>query len=105
VPYLEFLRRLDGVYIGVWTMNIICACSLWAYGTTTFINKLFKKVQHKHLAFIVILLSFVISQIPKTTEQVELILDYSSYFGILVFFVIPIILLIITKVKKHVKKL
>jgi len=105
VPYLEFLRRLDGVYIGVWTMNAICASSLWAYGTTTFINKILKKAQYKHLAFIVVLLSFVTSQIPRTTERVESILDYDSYFGVLVFFVIPIILLIITKVKKHVKKL
>jgi len=105
VPYLEFLRRLDGVYIGVWTMNVVCACSLWAYGTTTFINKLFKKGEHKHIAFIVVLLSFVISQIPKTTEQVEKIIDYDSYFGILVFFVIPIILFIITKVKKYDKRI
>jgi len=105
VPFLEFLRRLDGVYIGVWTMNVICACSLWAYGTTTFLNKLLKKAQHKHLAFAVILLSFVVSQTPKTTEQVEKIIDYTSYFGVLVFFVIPVILLTITKVKKHVNKI
>jgi len=105
VPYLEFLRRLDGVYIGVWTMNVICACSLWSYGTTTFINKLLKKAQHKHLAFIVILTSFVVSQIPKTTEQVETIIDYASYFGVLVFLIIPLILLLIMKVKKHGKKI
>lgn len=105
VHYLEFLRRLDGVYIGVWTMNAICASSLWAYGTTIFVNKLFKNTQYKHISFIVILLSFIVSQTPKNKELVESIITYDSYFGIMVFFVIPFILFIVMKVKKHDKKI
>lgn len=105
VPYLEFFRRLDGVYIGIWSMNAICASSLWAYGTTTFMSKILKNMKYKYISVIVIISSFIVSQIPKTTEQVENIINYDSYFGIMVFLVIPIILLVITKVKKYDKKI
>lgn len=100
---LEFLRRLDGIYVIYWSMNIVCAICLWGYGVIVFTNKIFKNIKYKLLVIIVMLLSFIVSQIPKTKDQVELILKYASYSGILVFGVMPFILFIITKVKKYDK--
>lgn len=102
---LEFFRRLDGLYVIYWSMNIVCAICLWGYGVIVFTSKIFKNIKYNFLVIIVMFLSFIVSQIPKTKDQVETILKYSSYSGILVFGVIPIILFIITKVKKYDKQI
>lgn len=105
VPYLESLRRLDGIYIFCWSLDIICASSLWGYGATTLINKIFKNIKYNFIVIFTIILSFLVSRIPKTMGQVEMFITYLSYAGIMAFFIIPCILLLITKVKKYDKKI
>ncbi len=104
IYYLEFLRRMDGLYIIFWTMNILCAVSLWGYGITLFTSKIIKKVKFNFIAVVVTALSYIASQIPKTKDQIELILKYNSYLGVVVSAAIPGILLVITKVKKYDKQ-
>ncbi len=98
---LDFVRRLDGFYIVIWTMNLICAMSLWGYGIITIVSRKVKSIKYNFIVIIIVFISFILSQIPKTMNQVQLIMQYNSYFGILAFFVIPAILFIITKVKKY----
>jgi len=105
ISYLEFLRRPDGIYIFVWTLNIVGAVSLWGYGATTLTNKIFKNIRYDFIVIFVIILSFIVARILKTMEQVEKFMTYLSYAGIMVFFIIPFILLLITKVKKYDKKI
>lgn len=88
VFYLEFLRRLDGIYIFVWTLNIVCALSLWGYGATILISKTFKNIRYNFIVIFVIFLSFIVGRIPKTMEQVETFMTNLSYAGIMVFFLI-----------------
>ncbi|GAA0717542.1 GerAB/ArcD/ProY family transporter [Clostridium malenominatum] len=105
VPYLEFFRRLDGIYIIYWSMNIICSISIWGYVLTLCINKFFKNLQYNTLIKLVVIISFIASQIPKTTKDVEQLLKFSGYLGIVTTLIIPFILLIMTKVKNHGKKI
>lgn len=105
VSYLEFLRRLDGLYLFSWMLNIVCAMSLWGYGAASLINKVFKNIKYNFVVIVMIILSFIIGRVPKTMEQVEKLITYLSYAGIIQLFVIPFILLLITKVKKYDKKL
>lgn len=105
IYYLEFLRRLDGVYMIFWTMNIICAVSLWGYGIMTFTSKIVPKVKTNYIAVAAAILAFILSQLPKSKEQIELVLKYNSYLGIVICIVIPGILLAITKVKKYDKRI
>lgn len=104
VQYLEIFRRLDGIYIIIWTFNIFCSVSLWGYGVITCINKVFKNSQGGNRVIYITLLAFTVSQIPTSTNDVENLLQYNGYLGYITTFVIPIILLIITKVKKYDKK-
>lgn len=104
VSYLEFLRRLDGLYIFIWILNIVCAASLWGYGAASLTNKVFKNMRYNFLVILMIILSFIVARIPKTMEQVETFLTYLSYSGVTAFFLIPFILLVVTKVRKYDKK-
>jgi len=105
VTYLDFFRRLDAIYIVVWTMNILCATSMWGYGTIIFINKIFKNMRYKFIVIITTSVSFIVSQLPKTMDQVQSIMEFNTNLGCVLIFIIPCILLLITKVKKYDKNL
>ncbi len=101
---LQFLERIDGIFLTVWMMGIFCTISLEAYASIFLISKLFKHINFKFIASIVMVLSFIIAQIPRTVDEVEKIMNYISYLGIATAGFIPTILFLITKVKKYDKK-
>lgn len=103
VQYLEIFRRLDGIYVIIWTFNIFCSVSLWGYGSVTCVNKFFGSSQSGDKTIYVIILAFIVSQIPGSTNSVENLLKYNGYLGYITAFIIPGILLIIMKVKKNDK--
>ena len=104
VPFLEILRRLDGIYIVVWSLNIICSLSLWGYGLQHCINKGINIKENKVILALIVLAACIIAQIPESTNDVEKLLKYNGYLGYITSLSIPLILLIITKVKKYDKK-
>ena len=104
IKSLQFLERIDGIAFNLWIMAIFCTVFLEAYASTFLISKVFKNIQFKLLVFIVMVLSFIVSQIPKSFDEVEKILEYISYLGIVTAGVIPTILFLITRVKKYDKK-
>ncbi|WP_425449278.1 GerAB/ArcD/ProY family transporter [Dethiothermospora halolimnae] len=99
VPYLQFLGRLDGIILTVWIMGIICTVIIFAYGSFHYTTKVLKNKNEKLVALIIVLLGFVLSQIPPTFGDVQQIIKYEGYLGGITMGLIPIILLIITKVK------
>lgn len=101
---LQFLERIDGIFLTIWIMGIFCTITLEAYASTFIISKFFKGTNFKFVALVVIVLSFIICQIPNTVESVEKIMNYISYLGIATAGLIPAILFLITKVKKYDKK-
>lgn len=104
IEWLQFLRRLDGIFLMVYIMAVFNTATIFAYGSILILSKYFKKINFKLLSFIVMVISFYISQMPKTFDDVQEIMDYSSYLGFITLGFIPIVLLIITKVKKYDKK-
>ncbi len=105
IPSLQFLRRLDGIFIIIWIMSIFCTLILCAYGSIFLISKLIKKISFNKIAFFVIIIAFIVSQVPGTIDQIQTWLDYIGYSSVFTIVIIPITLLIITKVKKYDKKI
>lgn len=104
IEWLQFLKRLDGIFLMSWIMSTFCTIALFSYGTVFLLSKYFKKINLKLLIFILMVISYYVSLLPKTFDDVQKIMDYSSYLGFPTVSFIPIVLLIITKVKKHDKK-
>lgn len=101
---LEFIRRLDGIYNMLRLANLFCTFSIFSYGIAVIIKSVLGKIKYNVIAVMIILISIILSQIPRTVLKIDLILKYNSYLGIAVTVVIPVILFIITKVKKYDKK-
>jgi spore germination protein len=102
---LEFIRRLDGIYLIFRFMNLFCCISLLGYGIVASTNRIIKGIKYNFMVIMIIFISFVVSQSTKTMSQRELIIKYNSYLGIVLALVIPVILFIITKVKKYDRKI
>lgn len=105
IQYLEFFRRLDGIYIVVWIMNVFCVASILGYGTITSISKVFKGIKYKFIVIAAIATAFTASQLPPNMSLVKSIMEMNSYLGCIVVFIIPCILFLITRVKKYDKNL
>lgn len=102
---LEFIRRLDGIYIVFRVMNIFCTICLLGYGIIVIINRLLRNIKYNFSIIVVVFMSFIVSQMPNTMFQSELIIKYNGYLGIVLGLLIPVILFIITKVKRYDKKI
>jgi len=105
IKNLQFLRRLDGIFLIAWIMGIFTTITLAAYGCIFILSKLLNKIKFNILAFFVMILSFLISMVPKTIDEVQKTIDYTGYGVFFTGALIPVILLIITKVKKYDKKI
>jgi spore germination protein len=105
VHYLEFFRRLDGIYMLMWTMDLFCGICLWGYSLTVSLGSIFKGAKHNSLVTVIIIISITISLIPKSKSLVEKLINYASYVGIVAAFFIPTILFIVMKVRRHDKKI
>lgn len=98
--YLEFFKRLDGLYITVWSLTIICACTLWSYFSTFLMTKIFPKTSYKKMGISIMIIAYILAIIPTSTNIVQTILKNEAYVGMFITFVIPIALLLTKKVRK-----
>jgi spore germination protein len=98
LPNLQVLRRLDGIFLLIWIMNMFTTILVYAYGCLFLLNKLFKRIRFSVLSSIVFLIAFVVALVPQTKEQIEKMSDYASYIGLVPAIVMPMILFIRMKV-------
>ncbi|MCT4595965.1 MAG: spore germination protein [Anaeromicrobium sp.] len=105
IKSLEFLERIDGIFIMLWIMSIFCTICLETYGAILLISKYLKNTNFSVISLIVIVLCYIVAQIPQTVSEVEKIMDYISYCTLITAGLIPAILFLITKVKESHKKI
>lgn len=105
VPYLQFLRRLDGIYMVVWNMAVFCSVTMLAYSATVYGTKLFPTIGFHINLLIIIVSAFIMGILPQTLEDASYIFKiFTTYIGFIPAALIPTILFILTKVKKYDKK-
>ncbi|MCE5236430.1 MAG: GerAB/ArcD/ProY family transporter [Clostridiaceae bacterium] len=101
-PQIEFLQRLDIVYDTIGFMRVFVGKSMLYLMIVELLSKMLPKANRLILVIVVgaaiFFASFMTSQLPDILRTVTSIL---SMGGIAVVFVIPLLLLLITKVKKH----
>lgn len=105
IYYLEFFRRLDGICIFYWSLNVISSICIRGYGVLTFTQKITKNIKYQYIIIIITILALIVTKLPKTGEQVSLILKYNSYLGVVIVIILPAILFVITRVKKYDKQI
>lgn len=104
VPYLEFLRRIDGIVIIVWLMSVITTVTILSYALVFYLSKIFKKANINTLTILCFVSTFLACHLPKNTRQAHSLADIAGYVGIISSIFITTILFIALKVKKYAQK-
>jgi spore germination protein len=107
IEQLEIFKRLDGIVIVGWIFAVYSTLILFGYGAAKITDALIKSPKPYSYNVVVLslcLLAFIVAVIPPSFELADQILEYSYYLAILTAVLIPLTLIIATKIKQHGKK-
>lgn len=101
VRSLQFLQRLDSLFVVAWFMSSFCTSSIYGYGTLYCLEKFFPKTR-KHLLLIILgIITFIIAIIPGSHKEAsDALLKVDLFLGLFVAILMPLIFFIMVKVKK-----
>lgn len=105
IDSLQFLKRLDSIFIVAWILSVFGTIIVALYMTIYLLNSIFVKISRNLIVIIVTSFVLILSLIPTTMEFIRNTLQFISYLGIFILFILPLTLSIITMIKKHYKKL
>lgn len=71
VPYLEFLRRLDGLFLIAWILSIFSTILIFLYSATEIIKNIFKSFRGNLKKLLFLILSFITTILPISYEIVQ----------------------------------
>ncbi len=106
LPFIEFLRRIDIVYLIVGLMGLHAGITIVYTAIVEYVCRLFSRANRIIIVIgtgtIIFALGLIASDINSFGEIFK---EYIIYFGLIAAAFIPILLLIIAKVKKHAGKM
>ena len=104
IEMLQFLKRFDIIAFMVWIFIMFCTLTIITYTVSKYTHKIFSKANNYRVLIIVSVLAYVAALLPASYNEATQILTYlTMYFGVVPAFLIPMILLIVAKVKKYVE--
>ncbi len=106
IKQLQFLKRIDVVFITMWLAAAFSGISISIFTTVEYARKIISKPNNNIVLIVMCVLIFIACMLPQNNSAAAQFAVYTSYFfaGITII-IIPLTLLIIAKVKKHEKKL
>lgn len=97
----QFLKRFDIMAFSVWITLIFVTLSMVNYAANHYFQKMIIKAKHKMLLICLSLVIYVIAQIPTSYQMASAMFALiAKYTGLIAVFLIPLILWIVSKVKK-----
>lgn len=96
-----FIERLDGVMLGIWVFTVYTTMIALYFVLTYSLSKIFDTKEQKQYALPMVPIIYFIALIPENIGQLEKMTTYLfQYFGSILIFVVPILLLIISLIRK-----
>ncbi len=105
ISYVTFIQRADIIFIITWSLLILSSICCVVYIPHMYTKKLFNEKRSTLVRFCMCLLIFLIANIPADmTDALGIIATFCRTFGIFALFIIPLIILIFSEVRRHAKK-
>lgn len=98
--FAQFIGRLDGVLFIDSVMVNSFKIAICIYAVTTILKRSLTNIPYKIILLSVSFFGLVIALIPGEIEQVMIINQLQKYIGILCVIVIPILLMVISRIKR-----
>ncbi|MFB3167072.1 GerAB/ArcD/ProY family transporter [Neobacillus sp. 179-C4.2 HS] len=95
--YISFpvLERVENFTFSVFGIKVLMTTVMYLWGTKELLQYQFKRVKPNYLLISILIISFLMSFIPKVIKEVDQWITYISYGCTAVAFLLPIFLLII----------
>ena len=105
IEFGSFFQRLDAIFLLIWMLEICCYLSLASQFSIISFKKIANLKISKPLAFIIPLLIFAISMLPKTFADSRFLEDIVyKYVIIIVIFILGFLLLVLANLKQKIKQ-
>ncbi|MCQ1529081.1 GerAB/ArcD/ProY family transporter [Lutispora saccharofermentans] len=96
-----FIERLDGVMLGIWVFTVFTTMISFYFALTYSLSKIFGASEQKQFVLPMVPLIYYIALIPDNVAQINRYATYVfQYFGRILIFIVPLMLLIIAKLRK-----
>ncbi len=95
-----FIERQDALVLSFWIISVFAIVNAFLFFSSIILSNMFKKVSQSIFIWVSIPIVFILSLFPKDISQAYKIMDFMSlYFGTAFLFVIPLLLLIVAKLR------
>lgn len=98
VPGL-ILERLESAFLGVWVAAVFTSVGNMYYATASILRETFKLRSHRWIAVILLPCFYWLSLFPPNMQKLFEYQKWSGYLGIVLAFVVPILLLILSFIR------
>jgi len=94
-----FFERFESLFFTIWVMTLFTTAAM-AYDVTLLaLKSVFNKVNRMTLIFILSPIMYIIAMTPQNVLELSIFGEWISYIGIILSMVIPVLLLIIAKIR------
>lgn len=104
ITFIETFDRFESIVLAIWVAADFILITLFAIVITSIIKNLFSLSETKYMATPVVLLGYIGSQYVSSNrfEREEISNHFAIFVNLIMFFVVPIIILIIGKLRKKI---
>lgn len=103
VPGL-ILERLESAFLGVWVASVFTSVGNLYYATASVVRETFKLRSHRWVAVVLLPMFYWFSLMPPNMQKLLEYKKWGGYAGIVLAFIVPIVLLILSYIRGMGKK-
>ena len=96
-----FIERLDGIMLGIWVLTVFTTMVALYFALTYSLSKIFATTEQKQFALPMVPIIYYLALLPDNVAQIDKLSIYIfQYLGRMLIFAVPLILLLIAKLRK-----
>ena len=100
-----FLQNLDGLVMAIWVVIIFSTMAPLFYSSSKILSKIFKTKSHTIFVLVLIPIIYIVAFIPRNIVQINSLMPLIvNYLSFLVVLVIPVILLVVGRIRGRKKQ-
>ncbi|KMZ39675.1 MULTISPECIES: endospore germination permease [Bacillales] len=94
-----FFERVESVFFTIWIMTIFNTCAMWLDITVLNLSSMFNKVRKTFWVLILSPMIYLVAMLPQNLVDFFTFADSITYFGMILVYLCPILLLLIAVIR------
>ncbi|MCL2699523.1 MAG: endospore germination permease [Defluviitaleaceae bacterium] len=94
-----FIERQDALIMSFWIISVFAVTNASLFFAAVLLKSMFKSIKSSRFIIAVGVIIFGLSFVPENISQVYAVMDYILTFGIIYMFVVPVLMLVIARLR------